>query len=483
MNRLVIYLKNEPVYSEKPARCSIYFSAVSFLFQGLLFFLIILSMHNCEDSSKPDKSLAANEIQATRMAALLEDYLQATPQPDSSLPIAAFDTVALTYENVTPILQDNCLFCHKPNSNAPFSLIGYKNVKKRAEAIREVLSKKIMPPWMADNDYVKFFNAPSMSDLERALVISWIDQGCSNANQTEIPKDNFLSSIETTPDLVISLPTQHTITSNSDTYQCSVYDPHLEEDRYLAGIEFVSDNPEVLHHLTLYLDTSRIADGRGSCWDCLHDGIFNRLTPIQAWSRGMRPFVLNSQLAHRIPKGARFILQTHYSDENHKGRSESTTLKFHFTDKPQEEVKFHGLNKFDIFYPANQIVTETMSYEVEDSISLFFIVPHAHFLTKKIESFAVTPEQEVIPLLKISEWDYLWQGQYIYEKPIIIPAGSTIYCNIVVDNTAENPTQPNNPVRDVIYETGANDEMFVLVLLKKNYSQGDENIEVANFLY
>ncbi len=453
-----------------------------FFFSGLLFFLITTSLHSCEHSNQSDESLVENEIQAAKIAALLKEYLEATPQSDVSLPVAAFESVALTYANVAPIIQENCLFCHKPGGNAPFSLKGYQNVKKRAGVIREVLSKKIMPPWMADYDYVDFFNAPQITNQERAMLISWIDRGCPNLTTEGIPQTVKEPQVSIQPDLVLSRTEQHIVTSNGDSYQCFVYDPQLEEDQYLSGIEFVSDNPEVIHHLMLYLDTTQVIGGERDCWDCKNDGIVNRLLPIQSWSKGMRPFILNRRLAYRIPAGARFILQTHYGDENNKGRAESSTLKLYFTDTPEETVDFAIINKFDIHYRAHEVTTETISYYAEDSISLIGIVPHMHFLTKKIESFAITPQQEVIPLLKISHWDYLWQGQYIYRKSVLIPKGSTIYCNIVVDNTANNPTQPNDPVRDVYYKTNSNDEMLVLVLLKKAYAPTDKLMEVAEFL-
>ncbi len=104
-------------------------------------------------------------------------------------------------------------------------------------------------------------------------------------------------------------------------------------------------------------------------------------------------------------------------------------------------------------------------------------------MTKKIEIFAVNEDtKEIIKLLKIPDWDYLWQGQYINTLPVIIPKGSTIYCNVVIDNTADNPTQPNSPVRDVFYNTNSSDEMLVLVLLTKPYKEGDSQLQVAKFL-
>ena len=110
-----------------------------------------------------------------------------------------------------------------------------------------------------------------------------------------------------------------------------------------------------------------------------------------------------------MPKEAKFLIQAHYGDENNKGREVNTTLKFHYTDSLVEEVDFEVINKLDIKYPKDSIMVETLSYKVEGSISILGLLPHAHFLAKKVEIFALNGDtNEIIKLLKIPDWDYLW---------------------------------------------------------------------------
>jgi len=53
-----------------------------------------------------------------------------------------------TFANdIAPILQKNCLPCHREQGAAPFSLASYAAVKKRAKTIAKVTQKRIMPPW------------------------------------------------------------------------------------------------------------------------------------------------------------------------------------------------------------------------------------------------------------------------------------------------------------------------------------------------
>ena len=446
----------------------------------LIIFIFVSSCNNAVKEINKDLRLFEEIVEQKRNSLLSEYIKNQSIDYKNVFPDLNIDSLNIDFATVSRIIGTNCLHCHTPNGNAPFSLNTTNDLIKRKEVIKEVLTKKIMPPWMADNSYSSFFNAPKISDQERAIVCKWLDNETSKTNNEIKNNTSIKSIVKDIPDMILEQK-KHIISSNDDTYECFIYDPKLKEDIYVSGIEFKSDNPEVIHHLMLYLDTNDVIR-KNNCWDCKNDGIVNKLLPIQSWSKGMRPFELTAGLGYTIPKGSRFLLQAHYGNENNKGREVKTSLKIHFADNFKENVNFLILNKLDIFYPADSIMVETLSYRTKETISVLGVVPHAHFLTKKIEVFAISPnKKEVIQLLKIPNWDYLWQGQYIYNSPIIIPKGSTVYCNLVIDNTVNNPTQPNYPVRDVTYQTNSNEEMFVLVLLNKHYKKGDEKLEIARF--
>lgn len=387
---------------------------------------------------------------------------------------------SIDFGDVYPLLKENCISCHKPNGTAPFALTTYTSIKKRAPVIKQALQTKLMPPWAPDNAYAAFFNAPKMTDAERALIGRWIDKGCVKGDFDETQVLESKPSIRQ-PDLVLGRKEPHIISADGETYVCFVLDPELKTDKYLSGIEFLSDNPEMVHHRTLYIDTTGLLDDRDEYWACKGDGIDKALVSIQTWSKGMVPFIFNEELAYRIPAGSKFLLQSHY--EGTKGRTEWTKINLFFVEKPATMIDFHILSKQDIVYPANEIVTETITYAVQDSISLLGLIPHLHDLGKKVECFAITPTQKRIKLMKIPDWSYYFQGQYIYPNPVMIPAGSTIYMNVVIDNTVDNPTQPNDPVRDVTFQQSSFDEMLVLVLIKTAYKKTDKHLQVASILY
>jgi hypothetical protein len=196
---------------------------------------------------------------------------------------------------------------------------------------------------MADKGYKDFFNAPVITDEERALIYNWLEIGAPIDKNEVLSNPEHLSLKMDKPDLIIKQFEKHIITTNDDSYECIVYDPKLKEDIYVSGIDFKSDNPEVIHHLILYMDVDNVIKDDKS-WDCKNDDIINKLVPIQSWSKGMRPFELASGLGYRVPKEAKFLIQAHYGDENNKGREVNTTLKFHYTDSLVEEVDFEVIN-------------------------------------------------------------------------------------------------------------------------------------------
>src|SRR5678809_1295262 len=92
------------------------------------------------------------------------------------------------YKDIEPIIHTNCAPCHRPDKAAPFSLLTYDDVAKRASFIRDVVQSKFMPPWRADNKYVHFVNDRSLSQKDIDLIVKWIDnkapEGKKPANDT-----------------------------------------------------------------------------------------------------------------------------------------------------------------------------------------------------------------------------------------------------------------------------------------------------------
>ena len=65
-------------------------------------------------------------------------------------------------KDVLPILQRSCQKCHRPNSNAPMSLLTYEDVRPWVRAIRTRVPARQMPPWHIDRSIGEYADDPSL---------------------------------------------------------------------------------------------------------------------------------------------------------------------------------------------------------------------------------------------------------------------------------------------------------------------------------
>ena len=55
---------------------------------------------------------------------------------------------AITFsEHVAPIIFNNCAVCHRPGQAGPFSLLNYRDARRRGTMIARVTQSGFMPPW------------------------------------------------------------------------------------------------------------------------------------------------------------------------------------------------------------------------------------------------------------------------------------------------------------------------------------------------
>src|SRR6266566_4424106 len=99
-------------------------------------------------------------------------------------------TVPTFYPDVLPVLQKHCQNCHRPGEMA-FPLITYGQAAPRAQAIRESVATKKMPPWLADPDCGHFLNDPSLSQNEIKTLAMWANGGARAGNTYEVVPTRF----------------------------------------------------------------------------------------------------------------------------------------------------------------------------------------------------------------------------------------------------------------------------------------------------
>jgi hypothetical protein len=92
------------------------------------------------------------------------------------------------------------------------------------------------------------------------------------------------------------------------------------------------------------------------------------------------------------------------------------------------------------------------------------VFPHMHLLGRTMKLEASLPDHSNQCMLNVDDWDFHWQGFYLYKRLQSMPAGSVLKLSGTYDNSESNPDQPNHPPLDVRYGESTTDEMFLAIL-------------------
>ena len=147
----------------------------------------------------------------------------------------------------------------------------------------------------------------------------------------------------------------------------------------------------------------------------------------------------------------------------------------------------NGVSKIvpPLVVPANKVTKHTTRFTIPEDISVLTINPHLHMLGKSFLAFAIKPNGDTIPLIRILRWNFNWQYFYTYKTMLRIPAGSEIVAVAEFDNTSNNPWNPNRPPKAVSerWDSGgasmrASDEMFQFIITYTLYKKGDEFVSL-----
>jgi hypothetical protein len=74
------------------------------------------------------------------------------------------------------------------------------------------------------------------------------------------------------------------------------------------------------------------------------------------------------------------------------------------------------------------------------------------------------PDGSTKPLIWIKDWDFNWQGSYVYRTPFELPKDTRVDLEFTYDNSDANPRNPTHPPVRVRFGEQTQDEMAVAFL-------------------
>ena len=384
-------------------------------------------------------------------------------------------------QDIAPIVFENCSPCHREGMSTPFTLLDYDDVRKRARLIVDVVKDRYMPPWLPEPGHGTFYGSRRLLDGQIELIQKWLEQGGEEGPQNALPvtPDWPAGWQAGKPDLILSSEGEFFLPSEGrDVYRNFVLSIPTKKRRYVRALEFRPANARIVHHALIYVDRTR--ESRRRDQQSPEAGFDGMRVPDSAtmpegqflsWQPGATYTEETEGIPWLVTPGSDLVIQVHM---NPSGKREPFRCEVgvYFSDSVPElqptKIKLSSLN-IDIAPGESQ-------YDIYDEfllpgdVDVTRVLPHAHYLCRRMEGFAELPSGEKKPLLLIEDWDFNWQGDYIYDPPIYLPKGTKIKMHFTYDNSSENAANPNTPPDRILYGPQSSDEMAELwfqLLLRK----------------
>lgn len=368
--------------------------------------------------------------------------------------------------DIAPLLQARCVSCHQPEGDAPFALVTYDDVRRRARLIADVTAKRYMPPWKPADDSPAFLGDRRLSAAEITLIDRWAKAGAPEGSARDFiavdaPRGGWLLG---EPDLVLTLPVYSLPADGPDTFRNFVVTVPGNNSKYVRGFQF-RPGSRAVHHANIRVDPTPASHAMDDAdpepgYEGLilrsadyPDGQFLGWTPGQAAPA-------SSDSAWTLKGGSDVVIQLHMRPT---GRVEQIAprLGLYFTrTPPSRHLTILRLGRQNLDIPAG-----ARDYRVSDAFVLpveaqaVSIQPHAHYRARDVTAWATLPDGTRRSLIHIADWDFAWQDLYRIEQPFWLPAGTRLEMTYSFDNSERNPRNPSRPPERVRWGWRSSDEM------------------------
>ena len=370
-----------------------------------------------------------------------------------------------TYWNtdVAPVIAKNCASCHHDGGSAPFPLLERTDVARRGSFILKVIDAGRMPPWLPGEEGLELSHSREMPALEREVLGRWLAEGAL-AGEGEAITVRVPEKPEMRVDLTREMSTGLELPEETPAaYHSGEMDKHAfrfimanAKPLRVRAIRATSNAPQTSRVMTVLVEDEggvRALDHQDPLlgWRTAADVGY-----IPGGSHGML-LVGGDHL--RLPRGyhwdypprSELALGVHYRPT---GRVEVLKEKLDFELVPEEEasrpLRWLPAVSIAVDVPAGDVVeAQSLGLVIPVDVDLVALTPRAIEICVNTRLVAEFPDGSRRVLLSIPDWDHHSRETYILQKPLRLPAGTLIKGTWALENTAENPRNPDNPPIDI----------------------------------
>ncbi len=376
--------------------------------------------------------------------------------------------------DIAPIVYQRCTACHHPGGAGPFSLLTYADARRWAPQVMAVTQSHFMPPWLPEPGYGDFADVRRLSDHETELIRDWVKAQMPQGDPVEAPAPPHFDGgwVMGKPDLILKVERPYTLgASGTDVFRNFILPYPLAETHYIRAMQILPGTPQIVHHANITIDrTGSMRRQNPTTW---RDGVTgmemyvdagNRFDPdshFLFWKPDSPALVEPKGMPWRLDPGNDLILNMHLKPSG-KPETLDAQVGLYFADKgPTSQPMLISLERDDkLDIPAGAkdfVVTDELTLPID--VEVLGVYPHAHYLGRDMQGWAVLPSGEKKWLIWIRDWDIDRQSIYRYREPLMLPKGTVLHMRYSYDNSAGNVHNPHAPPVRVRAGNRSEDEM------------------------
>lgn len=390
-------------------------------------------------------------------------------------------------KDIAPIIYRHCSSCHRPGEAAPFALLSYANVKKKAKTIADATESRLMPPWKAEPASFAYRDERRLSDAEIALIQAWVKGGLEQGSGEAPAPPKFTSGWAMgEPDLVVEMPAAfHIPADGPDIYRNIAVPLGLTEDKWVRAIDMKPTARAAVHHVLYFADPNgkihlKPQQGDQPGFKGMRPG--GASIALGGFAVGAQPKPFPEGFAMQVPKGSDLVVQYHFHPTG-KPEKEKSVLGFYFAKKaPERKMTRIQMPPHYSLFSGLDIPAGEKDFVIRDSYTLPVAIDaiglgaHAHYIGKQMKMTATLPGGDVKTLLWIKDWDFAWQDRYYFKDLVALPKGTKLDAEIHWDNSAANPRNPSSPPQRVTWGEESKDEMGSISLIAATQEKSERAV-------
>ncbi|MBI4521898.1 MAG: cytochrome c [Gemmatimonadetes bacterium] len=355
-------------------------------------------------------------------------------------------TVTFT-KDVAPILQENCVRCHRENSIAPMSLRTYEKAKPYAYLMKEMVSRRLMPPFHYDHDVgiQELKSDWRLSDEEIATIVAWVDGGALAGDPTDMPaqrefapyNDWMLKGVlGREPDHVVESKPFTVPAEGGDLWWRPVVPVGVDRDRKVKAIETRPSFPDGTHVVHHAIPRLLLKNEKGE-WE--------QAATFSEYAMGKVGEIIPKDAYRVLPKDGLIQWDAHYYPPGHEVKDDVVKVGFWFYEddeapKYTQDLKLYPLQGDIDLAPGGTAMTQGF-FRWDHPVRLDAFQAHGHVHLHAMSAQAVYPDGKVELLSMVTNFSARWHHSYLYQDDAapLLPTGTVLVVTGWYDNTAKNP--------------------------------------------